>query len=207
MYCSQCGAKVNPNTKYCGNCGAPIEKRDEYNTFNNYDNNMTYSQNNGLEPAVEEKVGLGLAITSLVFAFIFPVVGLILGIIAIRKANGNKNSKVIGTIGFVLSLIQIIFLVVIAVLVLLLVAFTESWETNTYPNTNTFASQAKCEAAISCKDNYDDTMSCIYYNTSDLPEEILCKYDESKLDEFKNVQDDDFDYDLNDDDLDMEEEI
>ena len=50
-------------------------------------------------------------------------------------------------------------------------------------------------------------MSCIYYDTSDLPEEILCKYDESKLDEFKNVQDDDFDYDLNDDDLDMEEEI
>ena len=208
MYCSQCGAKVTPNTKYCSNCGAPIEDRSQYNTFNSYDNGMTYRQesNNGMQTPNDEKAGLGFGIVALVCSFVFPIVGLIFGIISMKRKDDNKAGRIMGIIGFVISLIQIIFTILIFVIVFIIIAASPDF-IDDGTDTKTFASPIKCAAAVSCQDNYDDTMTCVYYNTNEYPEEILCEYDESKLDEFKNVEDDDYDYDLNDDDLGTEEEI
>lgn len=67
-YCSKCGKEVMDEAVVCPNCGCKIE-----------------GQNNGNLSA--------LSIVGFVFAFLMPIVGLILSIIAYNNAKKDENER------------------------------------------------------------------------------------------------------------------
>lgn len=102
-YCIFCGEKIEEDSEFCPNCGAKQERITVTNEEINASNNNDASN---------------LSIIALIFAFVFPIVGLILGIIGMSKAK-NMSGK-----GYGLSLAAVIIAgldIVMTIVVLIIV--------------------------------------------------------------------------------------
>ena len=83
MFCPKCGAQLNENFRVCPKCGAMVQGQDA-----NVTNNSTY---NG--PLGDPKPVLVFGILSLSFAltFFMSFLGIIFGIIGLKKANAYNE--------------------------------------------------------------------------------------------------------------------
>lgn len=102
QYCVYCGKPLEDNQPGCQYCGAANP---------NYVAPVYYQQNNAYAPAPQPGSVNGIAITGFVFAFLFPLVGLILSAIALGRANKGGMEKPLhglAVAGLVLSIIGLV---------------------------------------------------------------------------------------------------
>lgn len=113
-YCPACGTEVVHGAKFCTNCGNKLDEvyrgaNSSRNTNSGeYTPSYNYSaQTNSYNPyrSKQSTPGKTPGICSIIFAFFIPIVGLILGIIAIVKGAGAKYKPaiILGVIGLVIS--------------------------------------------------------------------------------------------------------
>ena len=100
MYFRYCGNKIEDDHTYCSKCGKSINE--EYMAKNN--EITPISSSNKTKSSIELKT---LVILAAVFSVIFPLVGLILSIIAIAK-DDTKKYKSLTTVALILSLVFLI---------------------------------------------------------------------------------------------------
>ena len=92
MFCSKCGNEVDNEAVICPNCGCPLKEMQP----------MTQSNTNA--PMIQNGETPGLATGALVCAFLFPLIGLILGIAgAVKYKTPNLKSRCV--IAIVLSIV------------------------------------------------------------------------------------------------------
>lgn len=104
-FCVHCGAKLETGASFCTNCGSKIEAPSPQPVYTPY---YTYSS----APNQQETPGKILGILSIVLGFfINPIVGIVLGIIAIVKGNNGNYApaRTMGIIGIIISVIKMIF--------------------------------------------------------------------------------------------------
>lgn len=101
MYCRYCGNEIEDDQTYCSKCGKSINE--EYMANNS--EIAPINSSNKTKSSIELKT---LVILAVVFSVVFPLVGLILSIIAIAK-DDTKKYKSLTTFALVLS---IVFLVI-----------------------------------------------------------------------------------------------
>lgn len=114
MYCNNCGANNENGTKFCKSCGSPMT-----------------SATSPAAPTVEDGPVLTWGILSLVFCSC-PILGLIFALISRGKVKNcletygtmtgrGRTGKVLGTIGFVCTIVMHVIYVIyiIAVIALL----------------------------------------------------------------------------------------
>lgn len=90
-YCSNCGKQLRDDEAFCSVCGTavnaavqqPIQPQQPY---------MAQQYTQSQQPMVEEEKK-ALATCALVFAFLMPIVGLILGIVGTVKYKSDKLKK------------------------------------------------------------------------------------------------------------------
>lgn len=94
-YCSHCGNQLVDEAIICPKCGCPTEM------FNNP--NRNFSQNTFNAPAAEPLSAL--SIVGFIFAFLFPLAGLICSIIAhkIAVTENNLRTKSFSKSGIIVS--------------------------------------------------------------------------------------------------------
>lgn len=103
-FCSRCGQAIKEGDTVCSFCGKPIAAADGPTAFYSapqppaYQNQQTYTEKKGTVPGI---VGLCLAI-------FFPIVGIILGIIAIVKGaqTSNKTAVILGILAIIAGIIM-----------------------------------------------------------------------------------------------------
>ena len=83
MYCKNCGHELQDNSEFCVYCGA----RQGSNNVNGKDSST-------------------LALLSIIFAFVQPIVGLILGIVGVLQGKSSKSKKM-AIVGLILSFIML----------------------------------------------------------------------------------------------------
>ena len=112
MYCTNCGNKLNNNDNFCNNCG---EKRIELENINV--NSNVVNKNNSSNGMKTASIILGsisivgsLMFIFAPFCFILSIIGLILGICALKKGK-NVPGILLNSIGFVLSIIMSVIIV------------------------------------------------------------------------------------------------
>lgn len=91
-YCSHCGKEVDDNAYVCPNCGCKVQKDAEGNLS-------------------------VISIVGFVFAFLMPLIGLIVSIVAHSNAkrDGDEKSRKFAKAGIVISACLIAFFVIIYV--------------------------------------------------------------------------------------------
>lgn len=112
-YCPLCGTSVVRGAKFCTNCGNQLDKvidgENIYSgTSNEYTPTYNYTSNARAQNsyrAQQRQKGKTPGILSIIFGFLIPEVGFILGIIAIIEGiiYKNKSALVLGIIGTVIS--------------------------------------------------------------------------------------------------------
>lgn len=81
MHCMNCGQELVPEAKFCGNCGAPVPGRAPVPGII-----RTHSKSSGLAIA-----SMVLGISGIVTYGLTGIIGLIMGIIALRKINRSQG--------------------------------------------------------------------------------------------------------------------
>jgi heme/copper-type cytochrome/quinol oxidase subunit 2 len=93
--CSHCGKLCSAGAIICTKCGMPFEKE---------------------EPKEKINESTTIGILSIVFGIVWPIVGLILGIVGYVKSNSSNKNKKLSLIGLILSIIFIILIAIITIL-------------------------------------------------------------------------------------------
>ena len=112
VYCRECGKEMEVTDTSCAHCGYIVNQVVQYN-------NSNYDASKGDKYEI--------AIASLICAFFAPLVGLILGLIALNSNKGKQNqAKTIGMIATIVSGIEMALVAIIMVLyiVLIIIGFT-----------------------------------------------------------------------------------
>ena len=101
MYCKKCGAQVDDDVKFCPRCGDQLKGYPQATPQPRSDADRTNTY----------------AIVGFIMAFFFPLVGFILSIIGISKAQelGGKG-KGLAVAGLVISLLDVIAIILIVVI-------------------------------------------------------------------------------------------
>lgn len=117
MYCTKCGAQVRDGDKFCPSCGAALNSSpayiDPFEPQTNYNPPpVQQPQNQWQQTAPTEENSM--AILGFIFAFIFPIVGLILSIMGLKKRQYHG----LAVAGVVISIITIVICVIVAIAVI-----------------------------------------------------------------------------------------
>lgn len=83
MFCSKCGKEIDDQAVVCIHCGCPVESA-------NKESYVPVTDAPIQEETGEKKT---LANCAVVFSFLIPIVGLILGIVGITKYKNEKLRK------------------------------------------------------------------------------------------------------------------
>ena len=84
-FCSHCGKEIDDNAVICPGCGCPVQSA----TANNTAANPAFGQISNADVIVDGE-NPKIARLALVFSFLMPIVGLILGIIGAVKYKTQK---------------------------------------------------------------------------------------------------------------------
>ncbi|MCC8016134.1 MAG: zinc ribbon domain-containing protein [Clostridiales bacterium] len=79
MFCEKCGNEINDSAAVCHKCGCPVEN-----------NNFSPTSVSSGAPIIKDGEKRTLADCAIVFSVLFPIVGLILGIIGTVKYKTAK---------------------------------------------------------------------------------------------------------------------
>ena len=88
MFCSTCGSQINDAAAICPNCGCPTAQAPVNTAAPQaapYTAQPPFMQPQSTAPVLESGETPGLAMAALVCSIIFPIVGLLLGIIGAVK--------------------------------------------------------------------------------------------------------------------------
>ena len=110
VFCRECGKEMGINDSSCQYCGYIVNQ----NNFNTY------------QPVDESKgEKYELALIGLICSFIVPIVGLILGIMALNANKGKHNSaRTMGLVATIVSGIEMAFAVVVIILYFIILIAT-----------------------------------------------------------------------------------
>ncbi|MCL2570120.1 MAG: hypothetical protein FWE16_02845 [Firmicutes bacterium] len=88
MYCKQCGKQLVSDERFCAGCGLPNQEL-QPPTQPQFNGNYQQSniQINGMYQAPPTAPSNTMATMGLIFAFIIPIVGLVLSIIGLNRAS------------------------------------------------------------------------------------------------------------------------
>jgi uncharacterized membrane protein YvbJ len=103
-FCQHCGTQVNG--KFCASCGASTGETSAPRTQQS--EQVVYQQSRESYQVLPGAVTSTPAILGLVFAFLIPLVGLILGIVAksdIRNSRGTKTGDGLATAAIIVSIV------------------------------------------------------------------------------------------------------
>lgn len=138
-YCAYCGKELFDEALICSSCGCPTElyKRQQQQ---NQQANQNQTQNQATNHATPSTTNI-YAILSIIFAFVFPIVGIVFGKIGMNEIRKFPNQKGEGLAkaGFGLSIAFVVItaLIVIMMFVLLIVIIQSAGGDPTYdPNQN-----------------------------------------------------------------------
>ncbi len=146
MFCNKCGATLEQGASFCVGCGAPVANdanstpaaEPAYTPAPGYDANYGYTPTPSYSTAAADELSSGAlssGIMALIFAWVLPFIGSILGFIfsgkAKKKAKAyydmtgsydgrSKTGKILGTIAFIVSLLSIIFWVFYIIFIVVL---------------------------------------------------------------------------------------
>lgn len=79
MFCQKCGNEINDSAVICPKCGCPVEN-----------DNVSQISSSSNAPIIEDGEKRTLADCAIVFSILFPIAGLILGIIGTAKYKTAK---------------------------------------------------------------------------------------------------------------------
>lgn len=129
-YCQNCGKEANDAAKFCEYCGNQFnlvrineqENTNNSNVINNLNNGSNnINVNNQNQSNINESNTMGIC--AIVFAFVIPLVGLILSIMILATKKDYTTRKY-GKIGLIISIITFIINVTITIIY---IAFTMSY--------------------------------------------------------------------------------
>ena len=105
MYCSNCGRQIAEGSNFCNGCGAGVGAAPAYS------NNSSTTQT----VYVQSQTNI-MAVLGLIFAFIFPLLGIIFSCIGLGFARDNNgNGKGIAQAGLWISIIWIVLVVIMVI--------------------------------------------------------------------------------------------
>lgn len=107
MFCNKCGAQINDVDKFCKSCGAPAQPSADPFEPQNQNIRQFTTQDRAADNIC--------AILGLIFAFIFPIAGLVLSIIGMKEQAYHG----LAVAGFVISLI---FILLYGILIIISIA-------------------------------------------------------------------------------------
>lgn len=116
MYCSNCGAQIDDQSKFCDLCGAPVGVKADSQI-----SSVTQPEiSNKVDQ--EKKPFSGFCIAGFILPFLFfGAIGLPLSILGVVDCNKNgKRGKGLGIAGIVLSILNILETIIAVVFIYLL---------------------------------------------------------------------------------------
>ena len=96
--CVECGKKISNSADTCPYCGKLLTEEDKFEGYKDLQDNLAQ--------------GKSLSILAITFAFIMPIVGLILGIITITKGLKKK-----GLLAIILSIVAWLVYILIFIII------------------------------------------------------------------------------------------
>lgn len=106
-YCPNCGAEAKDEAKFCEYCGHKFENVNQNNYINQAPNNNTNVYNSNVYKNDEPYESTAVGVCAIIFAFLFPIIGLILSIVALTTKKSQTN-KTLGLIGILISIVSMI---------------------------------------------------------------------------------------------------
>jgi len=125
MFCSKCGKEISDKDKYCPYCGCENSQNEKSRNESSDLQQKEVTQTPVQEIRADKTVG----VLSLVFAFIFPLVGLIISIIGLVKYK-DKENKSLCTAGLIISGIDIILYFVISIFLMMAIVAGANYHPN-----------------------------------------------------------------------------
>ena len=102
MFCKNCGAQLDEGAQFCKKCGTRTTNEPAVGG---------YSQPNVQQHKEETNV---CAILGFIFAFLMPVVGLVLSIVG----RGKQQYRSLATAGMVISILSIVTYIIVVIVVI-----------------------------------------------------------------------------------------
>ena len=104
MFCRRCGKEVLDDSKFCKYCGAKVsnEIKDESIQSTNASSSTMTSHDASTMLSPKKKIN-GYAISGLIFAFIIPLLGWILGGIGLSKSKKTGSGKSLSIAAIIVS--------------------------------------------------------------------------------------------------------
>lgn len=128
MFCKKCGTKLPDDSRFCYKCGTPIQTAEQKDSigqapYDPFDTPPTTNTNPAPQPQQQHQpqpqqqqapaADEGLfGLLGFIFAFIFPLIGLIFSIIGMNKKKNNG----LATAGLVVSIITILLVIIVIVI-------------------------------------------------------------------------------------------
>ncbi len=110
-YCSKCGNQVFDEAVICPKCGCEVEQKQ-----NNYYQQPAKKERVVNYERTQERESPSMASTALLFAFLVPIVGIILGIIGMNKYRTQEYRKKCRTaliVGIVVQVVLFFFSIIV----------------------------------------------------------------------------------------------
>lgn len=186
MYCKNCGTQLSDNAKFCDKCGIAVSEdkvnltKQESKQNNQHTSgyvppfNGQYAQYTPPRRMREDELGiialcLGIGSILLIFSFIFAwaaifpaIAAIVIGIIKLRKKNGDKGMAIGAIVSGAISTIIVIISVVLFVLLIVYAGKNENKNYSfDYGNSGKHFNYNYNNDGYSQDDNYD------YYNSND----------------------------------------
>jgi preprotein translocase subunit SecG len=119
MYCGNCGNKVEDGTKFCPFCGSKLTSA---GSSGNVDFETTHYSESTRQNASDGSQKT-LAIVGIILAFLFPLIGLIVSIVARSNARqaGDQSSAHLAKIGIILGAVMIGISLVVPIIIFVIV--------------------------------------------------------------------------------------
>lgn len=109
-FCSRCGQVIREGETVCAFCNQPVGGNANAAPFYTPPANGSAP----VGPASVEKKGTGLGVAGILLALLSPLVGFILGFMAIKQGKGssNKTAVVLGIVAIVVAAIMVVLNVI-----------------------------------------------------------------------------------------------
>ena len=100
IYCSECGKQIDENQSSCPNCGVLL-------------NNHIFVQSPKAVQSTDIVENGSIAICAMIFSFLFPPIGVVLGILGLKKQRSKTNINLCKTaivISVILTIVDVVIL-------------------------------------------------------------------------------------------------
>ena len=116
MYCKNCGNELKENEAFCGMCGTKVAIDDTSDISQNSNLNINNQNFNRKNNKRKNNISFVIGIVSLILVFIFQiftiplsVIGIVLGILALKENKKNKIGLILNIISLILAIPLFIF--------------------------------------------------------------------------------------------------